>query len=258
MGIEACLICEALGPVNSDVERCPLCRTHIGDIAGLSKDEFRFDWLSFHCCPCHSFPPPVHNSVRLVVVTMEPPKPGQRQEPTPVMGGFRPLKYALARLLLAQSTDGFLVSNVGKCSLAVKMAKPTMQQRWKLCCQFLRRETDALTNAGLLRPDFVLLSIGNDPLSFLNSEPSMRNFSDRCLGLVTHYGAHKYGKFEIASSDKAAFAQFRVQHEADYRSFVKKHVPWDLPKLDRELTRDMEILFKWDRQMEPWKPPFRE
>lgn len=61
------------------------------------------------------------------------------------------------------------------------------------------------------------------------------------------------GRFGIAGADQQAFAAFAQRHEGPYGAFVHQHAPGNLPSLDRDLKREMKILFKWSRQMEPWR-----
>lgn len=239
-----CKICEALNQVNTAITRCKLCRTDIDTIAALGEREFVLDWLPFHWCKSEC--------VKLIALTMEPSNPGVRQKPTPVPSASRPLKYALRRLLV-QPTDGFLITPTAKCSLRTANARETQEVRWMLCSRFLREEIDALRGAGLLCPGFGIIAIGDHPDGFLCKAPSMRELSPMRLGKLTHYGALNYGGFRLADTDQKAFARFLEEHEHDYRAFVSEHVCWDRERLDRELKGDMQILFKWDRQMAPWR-----
>jgi hypothetical protein len=241
-----CRIHEALNRVTRAMGECKRCRTEIPAIAALDEREFVFDWLPFHWCKSEC--------VKLIVLTMEPSRPGERQEPGPVMSASRPLMYALRRLLLRPG-NGFMITPIAKCSLEVSKAKETHDPRWDLCSRFLREEIEALSAAGLLCPDFGIVAVGNDPDGFLRKAPSMKEFSSRRLGKLTHYGAYNYGgrAFRIADTDQIAFARFLEEHGPSYRAFVREHVPWDQDKLDHELKHDMQILFKWNRQMDSWR-----
>jgi uracil-DNA glycosylase len=222
--------------------KCRLCRTEIPAIKALGEREFIFDWLPFHWGNSEC--------VRLIALTMEPANPGARQESDPVMSASRLLIYALRRLLI-RPEDGFMITPIAKCSLEVSKAKETHGQRWDLCSPFLLQEIDALKEARLLCPNFFVVTVGNHPDGVLTKGPSMKKFLPQRLGKLTHYGAFR--EFKIAPADQEAFAQFRKKHEPDYRAFVKEHVPWDQDKLGSELKQDMQILFKWDRQMDPWR-----
>lgn len=244
----SCRICEALNRVNAAMGKCRVCRTEIPAIGALGEREFVFDWLPFHSCNSEC--------VKLIALTMEPANPGARQESDPVMSAFRPLKYALRRLLVRPG-DGFMVTPIAKCSLDVSIATKTHGKRWDLCSPFLLQEIEALRKAELLCSNFFMVTVGDHPDGFLRKAPSVKEFSSRHLGKLTHYGAFRRGKFKIAPTDQEAFDQFLEEHEPEYRAFVKEHVWWDQDKLDRELKQDMQILFKWDRQMQPWRDRLR-
>jgi hypothetical protein len=226
--------------------KCRRCRTEIRTIGALGEDEFVFDRLPFHWCKSEC--------VKLISLTMEPSSPGTTLEPGTEMGASRPLTYALRRLLVRPG-DGFVITPIAKCSLKVKEAQKTRGQRWDLCSPFLLQEIDALGEARLLCPNFFMVTVGDHADGFLRKAPSMRKFSSRRLGKLTHYGASNYGggAFKIADTDQIDFAKFLEKHEPEYRAFVREHVWWDLDKLDRELKGDMQILFKWNRQIDPWR-----
>jgi hypothetical protein len=246
----SCKICGALSRLNTSMGRCRQCRTEIPAISVLDERGFIFDWLPFHCCNS--------DCVRLLALTMEPSDPGARQAPDPVMGAFRPLKYALRRLIVRPG-EGFMITPIAKCSLRVEMARETREARWVLCSPFLLEEIRTINDAGLLCPDFGIVAVGDDPDGFLRKAPSMRHFSPRRLGKLTHYGAYRNGNgaFKVAEANKRAFALFVEEFEPDYCAFVREHVEWDWPMPEQELNRDMEIIFKWNRQMDPWRERLR-
>ena len=238
----SCRICEALEHVNTVMEKCRLCRTKIKDIELLGEHEFVFDWLPFHW--------PNSECVKLIALTMEPSDPGARREPDPVMSASRVLIYALRRLLV-QPSDGFLITSIAKCSLTVKKASETHGQRWDLCSPFLLQEIDALMKTVLLCPNFSIVTVGNHPDGFLRKAPSMTKFVPQRLGKLTHFGAFRGGRFKVVPAEEKAFARFVEKHEPDYRAFVKEHISWDQDELDRELGHDIQILFKWNQEMDP-------
>ena len=244
----SCKICEALNQVNIAMGKCSLCRTEIQAIGALPERKFIFDWLPFHW----------HNSehVKLIALTTEPSAPGARQEVDPVMSASRLLIYALRRLLVRPG-DGFMITPIAKCSLEVSKATKTHGRRWDLCSPFLLQEIDALDEANLLCPKFFMVAVGNHPDGFLTKAPSMKNFLPHHLGKLTHYGAFRGGRFRVSPAEQEAFAQFVEKHEPEYRDFVKEHVSWDQDKLDRELKHDMQILFMWNKEMEPWRECLR-
>ncbi|MDD5544697.1 MAG: hypothetical protein PHX83_16140 [Acidobacteriia bacterium] len=146
-----------------------------------------------------------------------------------------------------------MVTPIAKCSLKVKKAEETREARWMLCSRFLREEIGTMSEAGLLCPSFGIVTVGDQADGFLTKAPSMMEFTSSRLGKLTHYGAYRRGAFRIADTDRKVFTRFFEEHKPLYCAFVREHVPWDQHKIDHELRRDMEILFKWNRQMDPWR-----
>jgi hypothetical protein len=185
---------------------------------------------------------------------MEPANPGARREEGPLPSADTDLKYALRRLLLTRQEDGFVITPIAKCSLETKYARPTQKERWRLCSPYLIEELRLLKEAGLLRADFVTVTVGNGPDRFLRGARCIREFTPRHLGKLTHYGAYRYGWFKVAEADREAFERFWDDaRKSDYRDFVGTYVKWDLPHLDSSLQRHGKILFKWSQQMEGWR-----
>ena len=122
-----------------------------------------------------------------------------------------------------------------------------------LCSPFVVQEIGALSGAGLLSPGFATIAVGNDADGFLRLSSLSEELLPRRLGKLRHYGAYRFGRFNISESELPAFEEFRAQHENCYRDFVREHVPWDLAALEHEIGADMKILFCWNRQLAPWR-----
>ena len=146
-----------------------------------------------------------------------------------------------------------MITPIAKCSIKVSMATKTHSNRWDLCSPFLLQEIDALVKADLLCPNFFMLTVGNHPDGVLTKGTVHEEILAAASRETHSLWRIPCGKFKIAAADKKAFAQFLEEHESDYRAFVTEHVWWDQDKLDREFKRDMEILFKWNQEMDPWR-----
>lgn len=119
---------------------------------GGERERFQFDWWPYLGVD--------GQRIRYLFVAMEP-SCAEGAPPSPYPGLFnRPLLFAIEKYLCNEKEqDGYLITNLAKCSIPVRCAKTT-EKRYELCAPWLKEELKAIDAEGVR----FFFSIGKKPL----------------------------------------------------------------------------------------------
>lgn len=203
-----------------------------------SKGEFKYRWE-----PWRVGAPPY----KLILIAMEPNSGYEPNESYPQPGAFNePLRFAVNCFLLpARQCEGYLITNLAKCSMPVHEARQTESYRYETCAPFLRSEIE------YARPDSWLISIGKTPKDFVDAHRNLYGLDDRRIHCIRHYGFMNTNRFlKYAEAKSAEYEAFGKEHGPQYEAFLRGEGREDqarnfISNPDYDLSR----IFKYSHQM---------
>jgi hypothetical protein len=227
-------------------DRCHRCP----EIGKLAKEDlsvtrrFMLHWL-----PCKRGEPPF----RYVFLALEPSFTAIREgEEYPQEGGFHGgLRFAIRRFLFQkEDEESYLITNVGKCTIAGKLAKKTRWFRWEKCSSYLVKECNAVE---ALSGSVVYIAVGRDPIRFIASHQNLYS------GFFTHRKIHRL--LHYSPQNDRRFRKFAMEHESEYQEFSDQaatalenflrgeEAGKDLQRFQDDRNRELSRVFMWSYQM---------
>jgi len=226
-------------------EHCQKCQQTIPEIASLTDQEFKFQWL-----PCLRGPLPL----RYVFLGWEPSF-YERWEEVDEGTFSEPLQFAIREFLLEGKQDaGFLITNMAQCSMRTgSICNATREARFQACSEFLKQQ---LLLAGADKGGVCIVSIGQHPKEFIERHPALyASFvSNSTIHRISHYSQAGYPHFySFARNNSREFEAFADEFRPKYEHFIqngeyRNHWQWYAKSPDNA-RGDLERIFKWRSEM---------
>jgi len=233
---------------HEEVRKCTRCQEH-QEIQRQSREESTIKKFMLHWLPYRRGGPPF----AFVLLGMEPSFSGVREGVEyPREGGFHGgLRFAISKYLLQDpQRESFLITNMGKCTIAGNLCRQTRCFRWKKCGPFLEREVR------LAEPSLgstVFIGIGRDPIRFIRGHHSLYGgfFQGRPIYYLTHYSPRNQWIFQrFARENVHGFQEFSAQTSTEFGQFLtEESADEDLESFQSNPERDLSRLFKWSHEM---------
>jgi hypothetical protein len=228
--------------IYADLDKCIACREKIPAVAALPKEDFKFHWRPYLRGP---YP------LGWVLLTWEPPSAEGSGAASYTQEGLVnvPLQFFIRTFLIPDSTSGFLITNMAKCSMKTgNICDETRNERFHICSSYLRRE---ISIAKRNNTNLSIVSVGKKPEEFLNCNLDLR---DEIVGnapfyQIMHYSPQCNRYFHtFATGHAEQFESFCNTFRSRYEQFIQNgdngtfRCHW--AAYGQSPTGDMERLFK--------------